>query len=236
MSLIITDKILGAGEFKPDKTTKDTIVIHFTAGNNNPENTVMGWAADFVINKTTGAHEHLPVGTHFIIGGKSTRAPFDTTFDGKVYRAVPEENWIHHLGTTYPNNVLLNQKSFGIEVCNYGPIKLGPDGKYYNYVNSEVPADAVIKLDKPFKGYTYYHNITDAQLNSLKELILYLKAKYPTISLKTPLLDPANYELNDNAKKGTPGVYVHTNTRNDKFDWPPIKKLTDMLATICTKI
>jgi N-acetyl-anhydromuramyl-L-alanine amidase AmpD len=236
MSIVIKDMILTAGEFKEDTTVKDTIVIHFTAGNNNPENTVQGWAADFTIDTATKVKKKLAVGTHFVIGGKSTRGTFDTTFDGKVYRAVPEDKWIHHLGTKYANNVTLNKKSFGIEVCNYGPIKKTAEGKFLNYVNSEVPADQVVALDKPYKGYSYYHDITDAQLNSLKELIVYLSTKYKTISLKTPLLDLTKYELSDNAAKGVPGVYVHTNYRKDKFDWPPLKKIADMLATICTKM
>ena len=93
----------------------------------------------------------------------------------------------------------------------------------------------VTKLDATFKGYTYYHDITDKQVQSLKELILYLTTKYPTIPLKTKLVDSKNYELLDDAKNGVPGIYVHTNYRTDKFDWPPVKKITDMLATICNK-
>ncbi len=236
MSLTIIDKILEKGEYFEEKTVKDTILIHFTAGSHNPINTIMGWDTDDTVDATTKKKSARVVGTHFVVGGKSTRTPFDASFDGKVYRAVPDDFWIHHIGSTASNNRVLNKKSFGIEICNYGPIKLGSDGKYYNYVNSEVPADMVVKLDKPFKGYIYYHDITDSQVNALKELILFLKSKYPTISLATPLLDSNNYEVNTNATTGIPGVYVHTNIRKDKFDWPPLKKITNMLATICTKM
>ncbi len=231
--LTIKDKLLSKGEYKDEVTEKDTIVIHFTAGNDNPENTIEGWEADFTIDAATNLRKDVVVGTHFVIGGKSTRNPVASPYDGKVYRAVAEDKWIHHLGTKYDNNTVLNKKSIGIEICNYGPIKLTAAGKYLNYVNNEVPAKAVIKLDKPFRGYTYYHDITDAQLASLRELIVYLYEKHPKILLKTPLLDDTGYELSDYAKKGVPGVYVHTNYRSDKFDWPPIPKLMKMLSSIC---
>lgn len=228
----IKDKLLEKGEWFDETTTKNTIYIHFTAGSHNPEATIVGWDTDDVIDPTTKKKTARVVGTHFVIGGLSTRNPADNQFDGKVYRAVPEHGWIHHLGTTLANNKQLNKQSFGIEICNYGPIKLGSDGKYYNYVNSEIPASMVTKLDKPFKGYTYYHSITDKQVESLKNLILYLREKYPTISKDTPLLTTEGFDYNTNACNGVPGIYVHTNCRKDKYDWPPMIKIIDMLKTI----
>lgn len=230
----IIDKILGKGEYFEEKTNKDTIIIHFTAGSHHPEWVIDSWDQDDSIDVTSKKKTSRIVGTHFVIGGKSTTNG-DSTFDGKVYRAVPEENWIHHIGSKAANNKLLNQKSFGIEICNYGPITLNKNGIYYNYVNKPVPKEIVVKLDKPFRGYTYYHDITDAQVLALKELIVYLKNKYPAISLTSPLIDSNGYEVNNNAEKGVPGVYVHTSIRKDKFDWPPLPKLINMLKTICTK-
>ena len=75
----------------------------------------------------------------------------------------------------------LDKISIGIEICNWGQLTLKKDGKFYNYVNREVTD--VIKLDKPFKGYSYWHNYTDSQITSLKALLLHLKGKY-NIDLK----------------------------------------------------
>lgn len=228
----IIDKILEKGEYFEEKTEKNGIVIHFTAGGYNPLNTISGWDTDDVIDPNTKKKSARVVGTHFVIGGISN-SNGDNSLDGKVYRAVPEDFWIHHLGTTYSNNRKLNQLTFGIEICNYGPVKLGNDGKYYNYVNNVMPKHSVVKLESPFKGYNYYHDLTDKQVESLKNLILYLHNKYPSIPLKTPLLNISGYDINNDAIKGLPGVYTHINYRKDKYDFPPIKKLIDMLKTIC---
>jgi N-acetyl-anhydromuramyl-L-alanine amidase AmpD len=36
----------------------------------------------------------------------------------------------------------------------------------------------VYKLDKPFRGFLYYHEYTDKQIESLKKLILAIANKY----------------------------------------------------------
>lgn len=139
----------------------------------------------------------------------------------------------HHLGTVYANNRKLNQQSIGIEICNFGPLTKNANGQYFTYVKSRVPENQVIKLDKPFKGYQYYHNYTPLQLDVLKRLIVHLKQKYPKIEMRTPLLSVEGFELNDNAKKGIGGIYSHTNVLDIKFDVYPHPKLIQMLKELC---
>jgi hypothetical protein len=225
----ITDQILQKGEYYQEVFTKDVIYLHHTAGGHRPDWTISGWDTD----DDEATKKARVVGTAFVVGGKSTVDLGDDLWDGNIFRAFDEKLWAHHLGTKLVNNGDLNRHSIGIEICNYGPIKLGSDGKFYNYVNKQVPANQVIKLDKSFRGYTYYHAYTDKQIASVKELILYLKSKFSTIPLKSPLVDVNGYELYELAKKGYPGIYSHSNVRSDKFDLSPQPNMIEMLKSIC---
>ncbi len=116
--------------------------------------------------------------------------------------------------------------SIGIEVCNWGQLTLKKDGKYYNYVNREVTD--VIKLDKAFKGYLYWHNYTDAQIASLKVLLLHLKAKY-NIDLT---YNDDIWAISKRALLGVNGVFTHNSIRKDKVDMYPHPKLIEMLKSL----
>lgn len=163
---------LPSDEYFPNKTEKDTIILHHTAGSHRPDWVVNAWDKD----RSKGGKPSR-VGTHYVIGGLSTRDN-NADWDGKIVEAVPLDGWIHHIGSKNSNNVELNKKSIGIEICNYGPLTKSKDGVYYTYVNSVVPEDQVIDLGKNFRGYRYYHNYTDKQIKSLKYLINKLSERY----------------------------------------------------------
>jgi len=71
-------------------------------------------------------------------------------------------------------------------------------------------------------------------LESLKELLKFLKDKYPKIEMRTPLLSSEGFDLNDNAKKCVPGIYSHSNIRADMTDVSPQPKLMTTLKELCT--
>lgn len=223
----IKDQILGEGEYYKDIVKKDTIFIHHTAGGHRPDWTISAWDKD---DDTTTKKPRV-VGTQYVIGGKSI-TDGNTDFDGVVYRALDDKFWIHHLGTTFANNKLLNQKCIGIEVCNYGQLTCSKDGIFLNYVNKQVPADQVCTLATPFRGFKYYHKYTDKQIAALKELILQIKQTHPSISLKNILTTPAGFEFNADACAGKPGIWSHTSVRKDKNDMCPQPNLLAMLATL----
>lgn len=227
----VTDQILGSGEYYPEVFPKTTFYLHHTAGGHRPDWVISTWDTDDHVD-ATGKTTPRAVATPFVIGGIST-SNGDATFDGKIYRAYDEKYWCHHLGTTYANNKQLNKESIAVEICNYGPLTVGKDGNYYNYVMKQVPADMVIKLDKPFKGFVYYHKYTDKQIAAVRELILEMNKQFPTILLKTPLVNAEAFELNDSAKAGKSGIYTHVNVRSDKFDCFPQPNLISMLKSIC---
>lgn len=227
-AMAIKDILLSPGEFYNQDIKKDTIYIHHTAGGHRPDWTIAGWNKDRAEDGS-----RLRVATAFVIGGISVTDK-DASWDGAVCRTFPEQKWAHHLGLTKPNNRTLNAKSIAIELCNYGPLTLSKDGRFYNYVNKPVPAEQVVQLKEPFKGYKYYHKYTDKQLTALKELLRDLGNRFSIDikeGLKKELLRNAGgaFLPNADALAGKPGLWTHTNVRKDKFDCSPQDGLIDMI-------
>lgn len=228
----ITDKFLEKGEYYEEVFEKNVFYLHHTAGGHRADWVIHGWDTDDNVD-STGKKSPRSVATSYVIGGLSTRDKNDTAFDGKVYRCFDDKYWAHHLGTSFRNNKTLNRNSVAVEICNYGPLTKGGDGKFYTYVNSVVPNDMVVELDKPFRGYKYYHKYTDKQIAATKELILFVKQKHPKIELRTPLLTVDGFELHEGAKAGVSGIFSHSNVRNDKYDMYPDLRLINMLKEVC---
>jgi hypothetical protein len=230
----IIDQFMEKGEYYEEVFEKTMFYLHHTAGGGRADWVITTWDTDDEVDKL-GKKTQRSVATAFVIGNLSSRDPKkDVAFDGAIYRAFDDKYWAHHLGTTFPNNRQLNKNSVAVEICNYGPLKKGADGNFYNYVNNQMHESAVIELEKPFRGYKFYHAYTDKQIAVTKELILAMKAKYPKIELRTPLLTVEGFELNDKAKAGISGIYSHSNVRTDKFDMSPQPKLIAMLKEVCS--
>jgi hypothetical protein len=181
LTLTNTKIYLEDEEYYHEEVKKKTIYLHHTAGSHRPDWTVANWERD-----KTGSGDVRHIATAFVIGGISTRDN-DDEWDGTIIECLPPAKWAHHLGVKAKNNKLLNKESIGIEVCNYGPLtKRG--NKYYNYVNSQVPASLVVELEKEWKGYSYYHGYTENQLIALSSLMTYLGSKFD-IDIKKGLPD-----------------------------------------------
>ncbi len=232
MSLQIIDKILEEGEYVAEKTIKNTIYLHHTAGSHRADWTIDNWNKD-----RTATKSRLRVATAFVIGGLDKTGSDKDGMDGKVYRAYNEDFWASHLGLKTTNNNQLNKQSIGIEICNYGPLSKTPAGKFLTYVSSEVNPSQVCNLGYLFRGSLYHHKYSNKQIDSLKELLLFLKGKY-NIDLKKglfPILDTpkaGGFEINNDALSGKPGVWSHTSVRKDKSDIHPQDELIAMLKTL----
>lgn len=159
-------------EYFSEKTEKKSIVLHHTAGSHRPDWVVSTWDRD----KTKGG-KSLRVATHFVVGGKSTRDG-NTEWDGVIVEAFDLKYWAHHLGTKNTNNSLLNKQSIGIEICNYGPLTKTQNGEFFTYVNSKVPEKDVVDLGKNWRGFRYYQNYTDKQIESVKYIIETVSQRY----------------------------------------------------------
>ena len=206
MSLKIVNKFLPTNCYTAVNTTKKRICLHHTVSS---PLSIEGDIATFASQRN--------VSTHYIIGG-----------DGTVYKCIPENYWAHHLGTKYANNAQLNQETIGIEIDAWGPLTLA-NGRYLTAYGREMDkALPVERLDKSFRGYIYFQEYSQAQIDALYLLILKLSAeeKIPIAGLNQTL----NFELLVDVSK--PGLYSHTNFRADKSDVYPAKRLITMLKML----
>jgi N-acetyl-anhydromuramyl-L-alanine amidase AmpD len=233
--LIIYDNFLSDEEIVKEEVTKNTIWLHHTAGGSRPDWTIGGWEKDFQKDKNgnpvldkDGNPKPLKVATHFVIGRKSSSSN-DNLWDGKVLKAFDDRYWAYHLGIT-TNSKELNSKSISIEICNYGPLRFGKDGIFYNYVNKPVNKEDVVELEKPFRGYKYWEKYTDAQIESLKKLIIYLKNRW-NLEIETGIYNEDWFEYNDKWFT-TGGLRTHTQVRKDKSDLFPQPELIQMLNSL----
>jgi N-acetyl-anhydromuramyl-L-alanine amidase AmpD len=195
----------GKTQYFQEKYTKRQIVIHHTASNGNAKNVITGW------------QENIErIGVAFVID-----------HDGIIHQTFSSAHWAHHLGTHELNNTLLNKQSIGIELCNWGALKL-QKSKYINYLNQEIPLNEVYVYDSPFRGSFFYHKYTDKQIESLAKLINYLTVTYNI---------PKDYkkdmwDISRSALSGSPGIYTHVSFRKDKSDCHPQEELVQKLSTL----
>jgi len=187
---------------------KTQIFLHFTAGGPSAKNVINGWNADesristaYVVDRTTG----------------------------EVYECFNPKYYSFHLGIEKTNG-RLDKASVGIEICTYGPLK-ERDGKYYAWPKDwtqEIPANNVIKLDKPFRGYQYFEDITLTQIINVEKLLKTLIKQY-NIKVQQSF-DTSWFDYNQNViDKTLPGIWTHVNVRRDKTDLFPKQELLQML-------
>jgi N-acetyl-anhydromuramyl-L-alanine amidase AmpD len=231
--LVIDKAYLDTDEYVRDygKVEPVNLMIHHTAGWNNPYKTIKNWNGD----------KRGRVATQYVIGGTSIKKGKygDDKYNGTVVECFPNNYLGWHTGKV-GNFTKVSKLSVGIEVNNFGyAVKKGD--KYYNYVNVEIPEEMVCDLGYKFRGYQYWHKYTDEQIESLRLLILHIKDIYPEINLKAGLprllnegVEPGDaFEYNENANYGRElGVWSHTNVRKGKFDMFPQPELIEMLKNL----
>lgn len=206
--------------FKEDcSALKKQIVIHHTVSSGNAENVVHGWQFN-----------PERVGTAFIIDG-----------DGVIHQAFGSKYWAYHLAFSKSTNkvpewahdfkreTLIAKASIGIEVCSYGPLIFSEkDNCYYNTYKQIIPKEQVEELDKPFRGFKFWHKYTDKQLASLKELLIYLCATYNI----DKAYDHGIWDINERALHGDSGIFTHVSYRSDKSDAYPSPRLIELLKNV----
>jgi hypothetical protein len=172
------------------------------------------------------------IATCVAISGKGA----SNSYDGEIVQGFPSKNWAYHLGVkqevfaaygvTYQN---LDKLSIGIEICNWGPLTQKSNGKYYNYVDKVVPNDQVCELSVPYKGYKYWHAYTDAQIEAVRQLLVYWKGIH---NIDIEYNETDMWSVSKSALSGVQGVYTHNSYRKDKTDVSPQPKLIAMLKTL----
>lgn len=239
VDLKIVNKFLPKGEYLAGPTKKRWLFLHHTAGWNNPYNTVHHWASD-----TRGR-----VATEFVLGGQKI-TDGDADYDGKIVKCIPDGGYGWHLGI---GNNVVHRESVGIECNNFGQLTKGGfykkvNGKrtwiaketdgFYTYVGTKADKSQVIQLEEEFRGFEYFHNYSDKQLESLHDLIIHI-CKRDNIDPRKGLIELINkkgdFAAFDYLDRGyvekNPGLYCHTNVVSGKWDMYPHPKLIDILKS-----
>jgi N-acetyl-anhydromuramyl-L-alanine amidase AmpD len=203
---------LKESQYFAEDSPKNQIYLHHTAGNGNAEAVSRYW------NGTSDR-----VATAFVVGQ-----------DGLIVQCFSSKHWAWHLGISksefkgqgapYQN---LDKTSVGIEVCNWGYLK-EKDGKFYNYVGARVPESMVTTLDAPYKGFKHWYKYTDAQIESTRQLVVYLCKTYGIPNEYREQI----FSLDKEAFMGTPGIYTHNSVRKDKSDIYPCPRMIEMLKSL----
>lgn len=227
MSVLDLSKIkqvpLPKEEYMFEETKKLQIVLHHTAGNSSAVSTINGWDAD----------KRGRIATCIAISGKGLST---NTYDGEICQAFPSKYWAYHLGIkrdVFRANALpyrlLDPLAIGIEICNWGPLTQKADGRYYNYVDRVVPNDQVCELAVPYKGYKYWHAYTDAQIESVRQLLIYWNKIW---GIPLDYNDKNMWNVSRDALSAVPGIYTHNSYRKDKTDISPQPKMIAMLKSL----
>jgi hypothetical protein len=212
-------------EYYSGPNKPEYLFLHHTAGGPNPVSTVKQWNDDI----------RGKIATEFVIGGPSINGK-ETKYDGIIVKCMPDGAYANHLGDNGSRSMHVN--SVGIEVCNFGPLtKVGEVFK--TYTGAIVHKDQVCDLGFIFRGSRYYHKYSDAQIEALRELILFIKERNG-INIKKGLVEWLNtktpaeaFDFNKDAWAGkVKGMLSHTSTRKDKSDMSPQPNLITMLKSL----
>ena len=152
---------------------KDAIFLHHSGSFYRPDWLVKSWDRD----KTESTNK-IRHGAAFAIGGKDVVAKSSDSWDGKIVQAFDPHCWSHSLSIKTKSNTFLNQKSISIEICNFGPLDLTLEGKFFSDSKILIPEDQVVELDSPYRGFKYFHKYSHKQLESLRGLIKELSHKF----------------------------------------------------------
>lgn len=216
----IEDYFLPKSEYLNGNYKNEYIILHHTAGHDSPYQVVDSWAKDSLGR----------VATEFVIGGQRS-TDGRSTYDGKIIRSYPEHNQGYHIGTS--GSSYMNTHSVGIELCNIGWVKNNK-----SYVGTLVNPNQIVKLDDFFRGYVNWHRYSDKQLESLRNLLLYI-SKRDNIDLHKGLYEWIKkegvkaFDYHQEAYDGkVKGLLSHGNIRKDKFDIFPQPEMIDMILSL----
>ena len=203
-------------QYIKEKTDKKQIVIHHTVSGQGVNGDIAWW-------RSTADR----VGTAIIVG-----------WDGKIYQCFSSKYWAYHLGLHTANNKALNMGSIGIEIDAWGglvrtnrqwyPAKWDANLKRFVANISIAPVKNVQVYEQGFKDFYGFEKYTDAQIEAVRELLVYWNEKY-----KIPLnYNEDMWALSNKALAGQTGVWTHVSFREDKSDCHPQPELIQMLKSL----
>jgi N-acetyl-anhydromuramyl-L-alanine amidase AmpD len=208
----IIQKRLSESQYFQDVHEKKQIYLHHTAGSGSA----------IAVAKYFEQKEGR-VATAFVIGS-----------DGKIVQLFSSKHWAYHLGLkpeVFAENGVdyrsLDKISVGIEICNYGPLTKR-NGFYYNYVGGKVDWNNITVLKSKYKGHIYWQKYTDEQVESTRQLLVYLCDTYG-ISKE---YNDSIFDIDKRALKSENGIFTHNSVRHDKSDIYPCPRMIEMLKNL----
>lgn len=177
-------------------TEKKAICLHFTVGNIKGD-----------IGSLTKENTHISV--NYVVDRL-----------GNIYNLFDDSVWSYHLGSgAIGTNCIMSKHTIGIEISNYGPLKLKNDCLIdaYGSVYCNVK-DTEYYKECDYRGYNYYATMTDKQEKAVAKLLHYLCKEH---NIPEVWKDNTDQLFMDGViAKNFSGIYFHTSVRKDKFDWP----------------
>lgn len=221
--------------YYPGPVQKRWLILHHTAGWDNPYETVKFWERD---NNT--------VATEYVLGGKHPNKG-DLGYDGRMISCMPKGAYAWHASV---GNTALHRESIGLEICSFGGLHKGgyyqgskwipknPNG-FYAWPGVEVSPDQVVDIGYVYRFNQYFHKISDKQIEEVKNLIYYLQDLYrinPKKGLYEMIKDKGvKYAFdfcNPTEMEKNPGIYTHGNAFAGKNDIFPQQELIDMIMSL----
>lgn len=208
----------------PQQHEKKQIYLHHTVSSPNPYNVANWWVEQ---HRQTG----FKIATAFIIAGAPDTIQA-TYKDGEIIQIFPHQNWAAHLGkpTQTPGTqplsaTTLHRHSIGVELCNWGYVRRLPAGNYVTGGKAIIKQDKVLELN--YRNQQHFQRYTPAQIESLRQLLLYLTATYNIPRTYFPM-----FGICPEALHGQPGIFSHTSVRADKTDISPQPDIIKMLQNL----
>ena len=142
-------------DYVKQKTSKNLIVLHYTAGGS-----LSGAEATLAIKDY--------VNVHYCIDR-----------DGSVYQYFDEKYWAYHTGTNQADAM----RSIGIEIVNWGHLSRDHND-LLTWTGKRVAWGNVVRC-KAFRGFEFWEKLTPAQEIAVSELIADIRKRYPDIAVTT---------------------------------------------------
>lgn len=221
--------LMRSTDYFRDAQPKKQIYLHHTVSHPSPINDMAHWKS-----------LSYRIGTCVLVAGKPY--PRDKGFeDGDIFQAFSSKYWAYHLAShsranripakykTRTNTRMLEKAAIGIEICNAGPLTW-QNGKFYSDFRTVIPEDQVIEYVDKYRGKRFYHKYTDAQVETVRQLLVYFCETYNIPKRYSPDM----WDISEDALSGKPGIYTHTSVRSDKSDCHPQPELVRMLMDLDT--
>lgn len=194
---------LPAAQFMPERQPKDLIVLHFTAGG-----TVAGAYQSWLSSQERVATAYL------------------VDLDGRIFEVFDPAHWACHLGVAAAHNPGFRQdkRSIGIEIVNWGGLKLGAGGRLNSWPNQyRNPYCTLVEttryVRKSFRGLDYFAAFPEPQQEAVCRLTRTLCDQF---GIPKQLPEPSRRERLDwPYYENYRGVASHQNFHAEKTDIGP---------------